>query len=422
MKYLSLVVGIFVLAAGLIVSFPAAHSASAAPAGAAAGLKVTAESCSNGLASYRLTWTPSGKGAQRIDLSATDNGFANNFSSGNLDVNASLVFLTSLKQDTTYYVRIVTGSTGGNVASDTLSFKAACVVAPPFTVPTQLHSSQVGKGTTRFQWTAGQGNQHFCVDTAYKVSDLVNLTGSWRNHGCGTSSTSLDVSDLRCDAIVYWRVFAWGSGSGHSQVAVANTPSCVIGAPTNLSVKQADTKGSVVLSWAPGANNRWFCVDVADSTSDLANHNGSWRNYGCWMTGSSIQINNLDCGDTFYWNVYAWNDYTNTRSANASFEVKNCTKTVEADIDDLDIVKTGTRYYAEIVAVVPNACHEPAETEVERSGSKINITVTYVTEPGNCQYFAGTYDLSVNLGSGLDKGRTYKVTVNDQLSKTFVPN
>ena len=421
MKFLSMMVGLLVLAAGAIVSLPLVGTASAAPAGAATALKVTAESCTNNLATYRLAWTASGKGTQRVDLSATNNGFASNYSSGNLDTNASLVLLTSLKPGTTYYTRIVTSTPSGAVASDTVSFAASCQPAPAFSAPTGLHSSQVGKGTIRFQWTPGVGNQYYCLDTATSFDDLIGLKGSWRNHGCGTTTPSLDVSDLPCGAVVYWRVFAWGTSSGHSQVAAVSSPACVIGAPTDLTATPTGTAG-VALSWTPGTNNTWFCVDVATSTQDLAGLNGSWRNYGCWMTGHTITLNNLDCGQTYYWNVYAWNDYTHTRSANASFQVKNCNSTVTAAINSVDVTKVGGNYHAKIVAVVPNACHKPAEYEVTRSGNTINIAVTYETQPGHCEYFAGTYNLDVNLGNNFVSGKTYKVVVNGDKSKSFVAN
>jgi hypothetical protein len=419
-RFISLAIGIFVLAVGSLVAFPAVDSASAAPAGAATGLKATALSCTGNLAKYRLSWTPSGKGAQRVDLSATNNGFANNFSSANLGVQASTVDMTSLKPGTTYYVRIVTLTSGGALASDTLSFKAACQTSPAFSVPSQLKSTQIGKGTIRFQWTAGQGNQYFCLDTASNLTDLVNFTGSWRNHGCGTTTPSVDVSNLSCGTVVYWRVFAWGTASGHSEVSVASTPSCFIGQPSNLNAQPSGTSG-VLLSWTPGADNVWFCVDVAKSPTDLANLTGSWRNYGCWMTGNSIQLANLDCGATYYWNVYAWNASTNTRSANASFEVLNCNTQVKAPIEQVDVEKVGSRHFATIVAGLPDACHSPASHQVERNGNLFIITVLNDVKPGQCASVYGTYDLSVNLGT-LEAGKSYTVVVNGEKSKSFVAN
>ena len=417
-KLLSLMLGIVAIAGSALVAFPSADSASAAPAGAATNLKVVADSCHDNLARYWLTWTPSGKGPQRVDLSAVNNGFANNYASVNLSTSASAEDLSQLKVGTTYYARVVTFAPGGAIASDTLVLKAACHNAPAFTVPSNLVSTETGKGTLLFKWTAGAGNYHFCLDTATNPVDLFNFAGSWRNHGCGTTNTSLEVSNLHCDSSIYWRVFAWGTGSGHSQVGLTSTPPCVIGQPTQLEALQTGPS-SVLLGWKPGAENNWFCVDVAKSPGELANLTGSWRNYGCWMTGSSISITNLDCGETYYWNVFAWNNYTHTRSSNSSFELIGCSTLQEAPIEDVDVAKGGARYYAEIVAALPDACHTAASHDSERIGNTFYVTVLNNVEPGPCAFVYDTYKVSVDLGN-LEVGKTYKVIVNGDESETFV--
>jgi hypothetical protein len=403
-----------------VMSMATAGGATASGPNAATGLKLTAESCSSGLAMYRLSWTPSGKGAQRVDLSATDNGFASGYASANLDAGASAIRLSLLKPGTTYHVRIVTATASGAAVSDTLSFEASCVSPPAFSVPANLHATAIGKDTLRFQWTRGQGNQYFCLDTATSLADLYNYKGSWRNHHCWTTSTSVDVSGVKCGTVVYWRVFAWGAGSGHSQPSVVVSQPCVtIGAPVNLHAQQIH-KTSTLLFWTPGEKNDSFCVNLAKSAFDLAHQTGSWKSFNCGNPTSSAYVDNLECGVTYHWDVTARNAQTSIRSAPSTFKLTDCEKLVNAPIEGVAIEKHGDRHYAEVVAALPDACHKAAGHEVVRSGNTFHVKVLNSAVPGPCAFVHDTYVLNVNLGTDLVAGKTYKVIVNESVSKTFV--
>jgi phosphodiesterase/alkaline phosphatase D-like protein len=78
-----------------------------------------------------------------------------------------------------------------------------------------------------FDWNAGLNNESYCVDTAESLSDLINSIGTWSEHGCGTHSTHLLVTDLECNTKYYWRVYAEGSSnSAYSNYSTVTTAAC----------------------------------------------------------------------------------------------------------------------------------------------------------------------------------------------------
>lgn len=100
--------------------------------------------------------------------------------------------------------------------------------ACPITAPTNLDADTIDADTIHYEWTKGVDNLWSCVDTAETESDLNNLTGTWKNHGCGTTDDELVVNDLKCNTTYYWRVFARGSGgsSAVSAVSTSKTAAC----------------------------------------------------------------------------------------------------------------------------------------------------------------------------------------------------
>lgn len=100
--------------------------------------------------------------------------------------------------------------------------------ACPFTAPTNLDADTIDGDTIHYEWTKGVDNLWSCVDTAESESDLDSLSGTWANHGCGTTADELTVNGLDCGTTYYWRVFARGSGgsSGSSVVETSETAAC----------------------------------------------------------------------------------------------------------------------------------------------------------------------------------------------------
>lgn len=132
--------------------------------------------------------------------------------------------LTALQCGAHHYFRIWAAGFGNPSYSEIGQFTAqAC----NFTPPDDPESTLLSSTSVRLTWDRGQDNLFFCVDLARNQSDLINLTGSFFNTGCGTPGTTLDVSGLACGARYYWRVWSTSpDASGYSPIASFDTSAC----------------------------------------------------------------------------------------------------------------------------------------------------------------------------------------------------
>jgi hypothetical protein len=307
----------------------------------------------------------------------------------------------------------------GALASDTVQFTASCAVTA-FTAPRSLQAMSTGSGQVRFAWSAGENNKWFCVDTARNVADLMGLKGTWRNY-CRTDANSLTVNNLSCGANYVWAVYAWnGNLNAKSAPSTLQTAPCVIGQPTDLKFKQIG-KDSVRLSWTAGQNNRWFCVDVAESAADLKSFGGTWENFGCWRTATTLDLVEVECGKLYYFNVYAWNQSTNTRSANSTFELTECKAKLPAPIEKVSVAASEddpAHYILTVVGVLPNNCYTYDSQKVTRKDRIITVTVTnLLNRDGSCSKKPTTFDLEIDLGTNFESGKRYTVNVNNETMK-----
>ena len=193
--------------------------------------------------------------------------------------------------------------------------------------PTGLNATKPSTGVIRFDWNPGENNIWYCVNTAESFADLATGGSTWRNHGCWTTQSRLDVATLPCDRTIFWNVFAWNTVTGatsESSTTVTDSCSSVFSPPDDLTASNI-TRTSARLTWDAGLNNVWFCVNKAESTEDLASGLNTWRNHGCWSTSESLNLTGLTCGTTYYWNVFSWNNVTNGTSATANFTTSACT-------------------------------------------------------------------------------------------------
>lgn len=423
----SLIAGILALVTAAIV-LPGAGTASAAPPGAATNLSFGSQVCHpNGTVSGTLAWSPSGLGSQYVDL-GVNASFSNYSRGGPYSASVNAVNLVQLKRGTTYYIRVLTAVSGGTINSDTVAITADCSSGGgggtgAMTKPTNLSAQARSDGSVRFDWTPGANNTWYCVDTALSLQDLYNTRNTWRNHGCWNTNSDLTVNGLSCGSVYYWLVYSWnGVTNVKSDASLVQTRSCAstISPPTNLEATRLND-GGVLFDWNAGAGNIWFCLDTALSQSDLLNISGSWRNHGCWNTNSQLVVNNLECSETYYWLVYAWNTVANTKSAVATAQTQACKSELElAPIEDVEVVKAGDNYRADIIAALPDGCHEPDSHQVQRYGNTIEITVWNEVAPGPCTFIYREYELNINLGDDFDEGETYTVIVNDDESDSFV--
>ncbi len=322
----SLVVLLFAFGGG-----PTRSSVEAAPGGAATGQVVGQQTClSNGFVQVTFYWNPSGLGQQWMDVSGSPvfNGYAN---FGPLASNTNAFNWAGLLPNTTYYSRISTWA-GFWLTSDTIAFTTG-PCGGSFTPPSNPTTSILGPGSVLFQWNAGTGNQFYCVDTAYNLSDLTSFSGSWHNWGCGSTATALQVNTIDCGTSHVWRVYAWGpGGSGYSPYATFQTSGCQFTPPSNLrNYSVAPT--SAGFRWDRGVNNNWYCVDIAKTQSDLTSLSGTWMNFGCGTTGTQASTNGLDCGTNYYWRVWAAGPGTSGYSSVDTMKTGDCPNSPPTNLD-----------------------------------------------------------------------------------------
>jgi hypothetical protein len=297
---------VFLLLLGLALGLPVGlrpQPAAAAPVGAATNQFVVSQSCqSNGLVSVRFVWSPSGWGPQWVDvsLSPSFNGWAN---VGPLGAGQNFVDFGNLLPNTTYFSRIATFA-GVFLISDPIAFVTGNCVGS-FSPPHNLRDDNLSSGAVRFRWDPGVNNFWYCLDVAPSVNSLVNLGPGWRNFGCGTTSTTLDVTGLPCGQEIFWRVWAVGPGTtGYSDIESHNVPTCAFSPPTDLR-SEVLSGTSVRFRWDRGVNNDWFCVDTAPTEFDLLNFTSAYRAHGCGTTGTTITATGLACGTKYFWRVFA---------------------------------------------------------------------------------------------------------------------
>ena len=390
------------------------------------GLFVDNETCSGGRVHALLHWTSDGSGQQFVDLSLRNDNFTSSYSTaGPYPASRTQEALTQLQPNTRYYARVSTLVGSNFLRSSTLSFMTpgcAPTSTGNATPPSNLQGAAFSTTQARFQWIPGTNNRYFCLDYARNVQDLLSVSGTWRNSGCGTTGNSVVVNGLACGTTYFARVWTSAGGGLYSPVRSIQTYSCAsaITPPTDLAVVFT-TKTTARLDWERGKDNRWFCIDTAKSQSDLLGFKGSWRNHACWTSNSQVTISGLTCETNYFWRVYAWNSVTNAHSSVSTFRTDDCDTGLEkAPIEDVDVDKVGSEYHATIVVGKPNACHSFGAYESSSSGNVIELTIfNTVSDDDACAEIYGTYNLVINLGSGFTPGVTYIVEVNDEESDAF---
>ena len=375
-RYLALFV-MLGLILGAAVGVGSATQAQAAPVGAADGQYVLSQSCqSNGLVSVRFVWNPSGYGDQWVDVSGTPN-FAGWANAGPLPAGQNFIDWTNLNPNTTYYSRIATWG-GAWLISDAISF-ATGNCAGSFSPPHNLRDSELSGGGVRFGWDAGANNYWYCLDVAMSEADLIGLRGSWRNYGCGTTATSLDITGLPCGQRLYWRVWAVGPGtSGHSAVETVTIETCDFRAPTNLR-SEALSPTSIRFRFDRGVDNTWFCVDTATSEADLLAFTGSYRPHGCGTTGTTIDGTGLTCNTRYYWRVFAQGERSSGHSAVATVDTPACGFTPPHTLTTEGVGKTDVNF------------------DWERGVDNLSFCVDTAQTQDDLLFFTGTWE---NFGCG----------------------
>jgi hypothetical protein len=363
-----------------------------------------------------FAWTPSTLGEQWVDVSLLNNGFTSGWiNSGALSPFQYTASFDILHPNATHYSRVNTWTAAGWQPSETIAFRTISC----FTPPTNVGVYNLSPSSARFVWNRGVDNHWFCLDTARSANDLLSFAGSWGNHGCGMSQTILDVQGLQCGADYYWRVYSVGNGgSGHSQATSFRTADCPFTPAHNLRAKGL-SGDSIRFDWSRGVNNTWFCVDTATRLSDLHGFAGSWKNFGCGTTATTVTASGLNCNTLYYWRVYAVGGQGSAHSEVAMIKTASCATTEKAPIDNAQILVQESfppKYVLRVVAGLPGGCAKPHSHDIERSGTHFRVEIlNSISSAGPCLDIYNTYNLSIPLPGTFQPGVDYTVNVNGQV-------
>ncbi len=416
-----------ILAALLIAAQTIVGARGVAAQGEASGLEVDGQTCTEGFTvQVAFSWTPSGVGTQWIDLSLENDGFSTPYVHGGpFDASRSEATLSNLEPQRNYYVRVNTWNGTEWAASDLFAFTTGCL---PYeaTGPIHVAGASISDTAARFSWEPGKGNLWYCLDYAATPEDLVSLTGTWRNSGCGMTATTHVVEDMHCGQTYWARVWAWTTQGGrHSAQVKVTTQPCAttITAATDLHALFL-APNMTRLAWTPGLHNIWYCVDTALSQQDLLSFGETWQNH-CGFTDPELELRGLDCETQYFWRVYTWNFNVNAHSDVRNFITADCDLDNErAPVLEVNVFKSeGDIYRAEVLVSLPDGCQHPGFYRITRDGAKIDIRVDNLVETPltTCSNIVESHLWTIRLGADFSEGVTYQVEVNGQLSDFFTP-
>jgi Fibronectin type III domain len=167
-----------------------------------------------------------------------------------------------------------------------------------------------GTVTALLHWTPDSAGLQL-VDLSLKND---NFTSAYSTAGPYTSGQNQEeLSQLKPSSAYYLRVSTLiGSELLRSSTLKYTTRSCSSGGSTNSGTASPPSNlqaapisaTSARFQWVPGKGNHYFCVDYAQSASDLLNIQNTWRNSGCGTTANAHVVTNLACGTTYYARVW----------------------------------------------------------------------------------------------------------------------
>jgi Flp pilus assembly protein TadG len=216
--------------------------------------------------------------------------------------------------------------------------------APP-PPPVDFTKSSPDNGATNqatsvtLAWSASSGATSY--EVCYDATND-NACSSWVDNG---TSTSMPISNLATGATYYWHVRALNTSgttysNGSSTAFWSFTVSALPPSPPADFAKSSPSNGatnqstSITLSWtaSSGATSYEGCYDT---TND--NACSSWVNIGL---STSIQLNNLAIGTTYYWHVRAVNASGTTYSNGSSTAFWSFTTSATPPLPPADFTKS----------------------------------------------------------------------------------
>jgi hypothetical protein len=234
--------------------------------------------------------------------------------------------VSGLACGTIYYARVWTSAGGGLYSGLAQVATQSCstVISPP----TNIEVESVTKTTATVDWTRGKANRWFCVDTARTQSDLLNYTGTWRNHDCWTSDSFATIGGLSCGKLYYLRVYAWNEiANVHSDFVTFQTAACqdsdLVEAPiVDVDVSKVGNNyfADIVAALPNGCHSfASYLVERQGNFIDITVLNSVANTEGCEDTYSTYELSinlgsNFTSGQTY--TVSANDDESDTFTAN----------------------------------------------------------------------------------------------------------
>ncbi|MCL6260786.1 Ig-like domain-containing protein [Aquiflexum sp. TKW24L] len=260
--------------------------------------------------SPRLQWnTVTGAKTYRVQISKEIN-FAT-LSLDNAAVTSNSLQVSGLQDGVTYYWRVrATNESGSSSYSSVWSFQTKLAAIPP-PAPTLRSPSNNATGlatTLKLTWNVVTSASGYALEVS-KNSDFKTLDIDIKT----LKTNEFTVSGLQDDTSYFWRVRASNSAgnSPYSTVWTFRTikPIPVPAAPNLVSPSNGakDLSISPRLQWNTVTGAKTYRVQISKEINfaTLSLDNAA-------LTSNSLQVNNLEEGETYYWRVSAGNEAGNS--------------------------------------------------------------------------------------------------------------
>lgn len=274
--------------------------------------------------SGRVSWTP-GSNSVSTNVSirlASSSGKQ----IGSLSTAGTAFSLTGLQTGKVYYVGLQSVGQDGKTSQwvytklnhSTSGLSDSTDTSTKVTIPETISYESISETSGRVVWAAVSSASKYEVQIG-TGSDFNKIVGQLNMTG-----TSVKITGLKAGTTYYARVRAIGSDgtlSGWKMCTLKSSGSeqttdkteTIVPAPTGLSVSPVETKSR--LSWNRVENAEKYTVEIY---SDAAYQN---KMTGATVLGSSILINGMSSGKTYYFRVNAISE-DNTTSAWATYSYK----------------------------------------------------------------------------------------------------
>jgi phosphodiesterase/alkaline phosphatase D-like protein len=286
---------------------------------------------------FRANWsTASSANGYKLDVS-TSSTFSS-FISGynNLDVgNNTLMDVTGLTCNTTYYYRLRAYNSCGNTStnSSTITTSTTSCTCPTQASPTSNAASNQSQIGFRANWSTANGASGYRLDVSTS-SIFSSFVSGYNNLDIG-NTTSRDITGLACNTTYYYRLRAYntcGNTSFNSSTITAATTSCTCPTQASPTSNAASNQSQIGFraNWSTENGASGYRLDVSTS-SIFSSFVSGYNNLDIGNT-TSRDITGLACNTTYYYRLRAYNSCgnTSTNSSTITTSTTSCTCPTQA--------------------------------------------------------------------------------------------